>query len=108
VAKKLYVGNLTYGVTDAELMEVFSTYGNLRSAQVIMDRETGRSKGFAFVEFGNDNEADAAVSGLHGKDFNGRTMTVNEARPKEDRGGGSLEAGRATAGGGGTKHTMGR
>jgi len=52
-----------------------------------MDRETGRSKGFAFVEFGNDNEADAAVSGLHGKDFNGRTMTVNEARPKEDRGG---------------------
>jgi RNA recognition motif-containing protein len=99
VAKKLYVGNLTYEVTDAELMEVFSTYGNVRSAQVIMDRETGRSKGFAFVEFGNDNEADAAVSGLHGKDFNGRTMTVNEARPREDRGGGSRSGGKSYGGG---------
>jgi RNA recognition motif-containing protein len=88
VAKKLYVGNLTYEVSDAELQQLFSTYGSVRSAQVVMDRETGRSKGFAFVEFGNDNEADAAVGGLHGKDFNGRMMTVNEARPKEDRGGG--------------------
>jgi RNA recognition motif-containing protein len=88
VAKKLYVGNLTYKVSDADLQQLFSTYGSVRSAQVVMDRETGRSKGFGFVEYGNDNEADAAASGLHGKDFNGRMMTVNEARPKEDRGGG--------------------
>ena len=87
MAKKLYVGNLTYEVSDAALQQLFSTYGSVRSAQVIMDRETGQSKGFGFVEFGNDNEADAAVSGLNGKDFNGRTLTVNEARPKEDRGG---------------------
>jgi cold-inducible RNA-binding protein len=101
VAKKLYVGNLTYEVSDADLQQLFSTFGSVRSAQVVMDRETGRSKGFGFVEFGNDNEADAAVTGLNGKDFNGRTMTVNEARPKEDRGGGGRPGGKGGYGGGG-------
>lgn len=88
MAKKLYVGNLTYEVTDAGLQQLFAEFGSVRSAQVVMDRDTGRSKGFGFVEFGNDQDADNAISALHGKDFNGRTLTVNEARPKEARSGG--------------------
>ena len=88
MAKKLYVGNLTFEVTDSGLQQLFAEFGSVRSAQVVMDRDTGRSKGFGFVEFSNDKEADAAISALNGRDFNGRTLTVNEARPKEDRGGG--------------------
>ena len=99
MAKKLYVGNLTYEVTDAGLQQLFGEFGSVRSAQVVMDRDTGRSKGFGFVELSNDQEADQAIAALNGKDFNGRTLTVNEARPKEDRGGGG--GGKKFGGGGG-------
>src|SRR5437762_13019410 len=84
---KLYVGNLTYGVTDAALEQMFAAHGNVKSAQVIMDRDTGRSKGFGFVEMTNDNEARAAITALNGQQSNGRALTVNEAKPREDRGG---------------------
>src|SRR5437868_3687375 len=101
MGKKLYVGNLTYGVTDATLEQMCAAYGTVQSAQVIMDRDTGRSKGFGFVEMGNDQEAQAAIAGLNGKEVNGRKLTVNEARPKEDRGGGGGGGGRGGYGGGG-------
>ena len=87
MAKKLYVGNLSYGVTDADLEKLFEPFGAVQSAQVIMDRDTGRSKGFGFVEMSNDSEAQAAISGLNGKEVDGRALTVNEARPKTDGGG---------------------
>lgn len=87
MAKRLYVGNLAYGVRDENLQELFSQFGTVRSAQVISDRETGRSKGFGFVEMDNDQEAQAAIDGLNGKPHEGRPLTVNEARPREDRGG---------------------
>jgi len=87
VAAKLYVGNLAYGVSNTDLENMFTPHGTVQSAQVIMDRETGRSKGFGFVEMGNNNEAQAAISALNGKDADGRKLTVNEARPREDRGG---------------------
>jgi cold-inducible RNA-binding protein len=85
VAKKLYVGNLTYEVTNSELEQMFQPHGQVESAQVIMDRDTGRSKGFGFVEMGTQQEAQAAIQALHGKDSNGRALTVNEAKPREDR-----------------------
>src|SRR5215210_3260859 len=88
MGKKLYVGNLPYDTTDADLEQMFAAFGTVQSAQVIMDRDTGRSKGFGFVEMGNDQEAQAAITGLSGKQVGGRSLTVNEARPKEDRGGG--------------------
>jgi RNA recognition motif-containing protein len=97
VAKKLYVGNLPYDVTDSTLEKLFEPYGTVQSAQVIMDRDTGRSKGFGFVEMGSDQEAKAAIDGMNEKDVNGRALKVNEARPREDRGGG----GRGGYGGGG-------
>jgi RNA recognition motif-containing protein len=100
VAKKLYVGNLPYGTTDSDLQEMFGEFGAVDSAQVIMDRETGRSKGFAFVEMANDQAAQAAINALNGKDMEGRALTVNEARPREDRGGRS-GGGRGGYGGGG-------
>ena len=87
MAKKLYVGNLSYETTDSDLQNLFSPHGMVQSAQVIMDRDTGRSKGFGFVEMGNNNEAQAAISALNGKEADGRALTVNEARPREDRGG---------------------
>src|SRR5262245_29866229 len=87
MAKKLYVCNLGYGVTDADLLKLFEPFGEVRSAQVIMDRDTGRSKGFAFVEMGSDAAAQAAIQGLNGKEVDGRALTVNEARPKESGGG---------------------
>jgi RNA recognition motif-containing protein len=87
VAAKLYVGNLTYDVTDSDLQNLFSPHGTVRSAQVIMDRETNRSKGFGFVEMDSSEEAKAAIAALNGQDSNGRALTVNEARPREDRGG---------------------
>ena len=98
MGRKLYVGNLGYGVTDAELQEMFGAHGTVQSAQVIMDRDTGRSKGFGFVEMGSDQEAQAAIAALNGKESGGRTLTVNEARPKEGGGGGG---GRGGSGGGG-------
>jgi RNA recognition motif-containing protein len=97
MGKKLYVGNLTYGVTDSDLEQMFAPHGTVQSAQVIMDRDTGRSKGFGFVEMGSDQEAQAAIAALSGKEVDGRALTVNEAKPREDRGGG----GRGYGGGGG-------
>jgi RNA recognition motif-containing protein len=85
---KLYVGNLSYETTDAALEAMFAAHGAVKSAQVIMDRDTGRSKGFGFVEMGNDNEARAAIAALNGQPVGGRSLTVNEAKPREDRGGG--------------------
>ena len=88
MGKKLYVGNLPYETTNADLEQMFAAYGTVQSAQVIMDRDTGRSKGFGFVEMGSDQEAQAAIAALNGQDAGGRTLTVNEARPKEGGGGG--------------------
>src|SRR5881628_2377282 len=99
MGSKLYVGNLTYGVSDSDLEQMFTPYGTVRSAQVIMDRDTGRSKGFGFVEMGSDQEAQAAIAAMSGKEVDGRQLTVNEAKPREDRGGGG--GGRGYGGGGG-------
>jgi len=98
VAKKLYVGNLTYDTTEDNLVELFSEYGEVLSAQIIIDRDTNRSKGFGFVEMADG--ADEAANALNGQDFKGRNLTVNEARPREDRGGGG-GGGRGGYGGGG-------
>src|SRR5512145_1825595 len=88
MGKKLYVGNLPYSVHDGDLEQMFRPFGTVQSAQVIMDRDTGRSKGFGFVEMGSDAEAQAAITGMGGKEVDGRNLTVNEARPREERGGG--------------------
>jgi RNA recognition motif-containing protein len=98
MGKKLYVGNLSYGVTDSDLSKLFEPHGTVESAQVIMDRDTGRSKGFGFVEMKTEQEAQAAIAALNGQDMGGRALTVNEARPKTEggRGGG----GRGGPGGG--------
>jgi RNA recognition motif-containing protein len=88
MGKKFYVGNLSYDVTDSALEQLFAAHGTVQSAQVIMDRDTGRSKGFGFVEMSSDQEAKAAIAALNGKDSGGRSLTVNEAKPREDRGGG--------------------
>lgn len=101
MATKLYVGNLPYGVTSSKLEELFGAHGEVRSAQVVMDRDTGRSKGFGFVEMGSPQEAQTAINALNGKDIEGRPLTVNEARPKEDRGGGGGGRGGGGYGGGG-------
>jgi cold-inducible RNA-binding protein len=87
MAKKLYVGNLTYEVTSGDLERLFQSHGTVESAQVITDRDTGRSKGFGFVEMATQQEAQAAILALNGQDSNGRALTVNEAKPREDRGG---------------------
>jgi RNA recognition motif-containing protein len=101
VGKKLYVGNLSYSVTNASLEALFSEYGAVRSAQVIQDRDTGRSKGFGFVEMEDDNAARAAIDALHDSQHDGRPLTVNEARPREDRGGGGGGGGGGGRRGGG-------
>jgi len=101
VGKKLYVGNLSYSVSSSELERIFAQFGSVASAEVIQDRETGRSKGVGFVEMSTDAEAQAAITALHDKDHNGRPLTVNEARPKEDRGGGGGGGFRGGRGGGG-------
>ena len=85
MAKKLYVGNLSYDTTDSDLQNLFQPHGTVQSAQVIMDRDAGRSKGFGFVEMDSDQQAQAAIEALNGREANGRTLTVNEARPREDR-----------------------
>src|SRR5215213_2593642 len=100
MAKKLYVGNLSYQVDSSELEQLFGQHGQVLSAQIINDRDTGRSKGFGFVEMANDDEAEAAIAALNGQEHNGRALTVNEARPREDRGGGG-GGGRGGFGGGG-------
>src|SRR6476660_9092234 len=84
MAKKLYVGNLGYGVTDNDLTKMFDPHGTVESAQIIMDRDTGRSKGFGFVEMKTDHEAQAAITALNGQDSGGRALTVNEARPRAE------------------------
>jgi len=86
MGSKLYVGNLSYSVTSADLELLFGQFGSVKSADVIMDRATGRSKGFGFVEMGGDDEAQAAITAMSGQEHDGRTLTVNEARPREDRG----------------------
>lgn len=101
MGKKLYCGNLAYTTTSADLDQLFGEFGTVKSADVIMDRDTGRSKGFAFVEMNSDQEAQAAIDGINGKEHNGRTLTVNEARPREERGGGGGRGGRGGYGGGG-------
>jgi len=103
MGKKLYVGNLPYNVTDSSLQQMFESFGNVESAQVIIDRDTGRSKGFGFVELSKDNEAQAAIQGMHGKEIEGRPLTVNEARPKEGGGGGGRGGPRGGGGGGGSR-----
>jgi RNA recognition motif-containing protein len=100
MGKKLYVGNLPYSVSDSDLQQMFEAHGTVTSAQVIMDRDTGRSKGFGFVEMSSDAEAQAAIEAMNGKDINGRPLTVNEARPKPESGGGG-RGGRGGYGGGG-------
>ncbi len=97
MGKRLYVGNLSYDATDERLREIFEAHGSVTSAQIIMDRDTGRSKGFGFVEMGTDQEAQAAITALNGQQIDGRALTVNEARPKTEGGGG----GRSGYGGGG-------
>jgi cold-inducible RNA-binding protein len=99
VAKKMYVGNLSYSANEDELRRIFEEHGTVVSAQVIMDRETGRSKGFAFVEMSSDQEVQAAISALDGKEIGGRVLKVNEARPREDRGGGGGGGGGRDRGG---------
>jgi RNA recognition motif-containing protein len=103
VGKKLYVGNLSYNVDGAQLEEMFAKFGTVRSADVIQDRDTGRSKGFGFVEMSDDNAAREATEALNGREQDGRTLTVNEARPKEPRagGGGGYGGGRGGHGGSG-------
>ena len=101
MAMKLYVGNLSYNVTNSSLEELFAQFGSVRSAQVITDRDTGRSKGFGFVEMSDDNAAREAIAALHEKEHDGRNLTVNEARPREDRGGGGGGGGGSRGGGGG-------
>jgi RNA recognition motif-containing protein len=101
MGKKLYVGNLSYNVDSSELEQLFGQHGQVVSAQIINDRDTGRSKGFGFVEMADDAEADAAIAALNGQQHNGRALTVNEARPREDRGGGGGGGGRGGYGGGG-------
>jgi len=118
VGNKLYVGNLAYSVRDQDLQDAFAEFGAVSSAKVMMDRETGRSKGFGFVEMGSDAEAQAAINGLNGQPVSGRAIVVNEARPREERpagfrspygggnggggnGGGGYGGGRREGGGGG-------
>ncbi len=104
VGNKLYVGNLAYSVRDESLQQAFAPFGTVTSAKVMMDRETGRSKGFGFVEMGSDAEAQAAVNGMNGQAIDGRAVVVNEARPREERpggfGGGGGGGGRSGGGGG--------
>jgi len=100
VGNKLYVGNLAYSIRDESLHEAFSQFGAVTSAKVMMDRETGRSKGFGFVEMGSDAEAQAAINGMNGQPLEGRPLVVNEARPREERPGGFGGAPRSPYGGG--------
>ena len=105
MGSKLYVGNLSYNTTSSDLEQLFAAHGSVQSAEVIADRETGRSKGFGFVQMGSDEEAQAAIAALNGQENDGRPLTVNEAKPREDRprggGGGGGYGGGGRGGGGG-------
>ncbi len=98
MGKKLYVGNLSYGVTDGNLAGMFETYGTVESSEVIKDRDTGRSKGFGFVEMRTEHEAQAAIVAMNGQESDGRILVVNEARPRSDRSG--APGGKSNYGGG--------
>ena len=113
MGRKIYVGNLSYNVTSSDLEQLFTSHGQVQSAEVISDRATGRSKGFGFVEMSSDEEAQAAIAALNGTEHDGRNLTVNEAKPKENKprggggygggggGGGGFRGGRGGGGGGG-------
>src|SRR3954471_5240355 len=106
MGSKLYVGNLSYNVTSSDLEQLCSQHGTVQSAEVIQDRDTGRSKGFGFVQMGSDSEAQAVIAALNGQEHDGRALTVNEAKPREDRprgggGGGGYGGGGGRSGGGG-------
>jgi cold-inducible RNA-binding protein len=104
MGKKLYVGNMGYDVSSSDLEQLFTPHGSVQSAEVINDRDTGRSKGFGFVEMGSDQEAQAAIAALNGKDHNGRALTVNEAKPRAPRTGGYGGGGGGYGGGGGRRY----
>ena len=101
MGNKLYVGNLAYSIRDEDLQQAFAQYGNVTSAKVMMDRDTGRSKGFGFVEMSSDAEAQAGINGMNGQALDGRALVVNEARPREERPGGFGGGGGGRTGGGG-------
>ena len=105
MGNKLYVGNLAYSIRDEDLQQSFSQFGTVTSAKVMMDRDTGRSKGFGFVEMGSDAEAQSGINGMNGQNLEGRAIVVNEARPREERpggfGGGGSRGGYGGGGGGG-------
>jgi len=111
MGNKLYVGNLPYSVRDGDLEQAFSQFGSVASAKVMMERDTGRSKGFGFVEMGSDAEAQSAINGMHGQALDGRNLVVNEARPMEARpprsGGGGFGGGNREGGGGGFRSPYG-
>ena len=101
MGSKLYVGNLSYNTTSSELEQMFGQHGTVQSAEVIQDRDTNRSKGFGFVQMGSDTEAQAAIAALNGQQQDGRALTVNEAKPREDRGGSGGRGGNGGGYGGG-------
>ncbi|HEX6361529.1 MAG TPA: RNA-binding protein, partial [Albitalea sp.] len=102
MGNKLYVGNLAYSIRDDDLQQAFAQFGTVSSAKVMMDRDTGRSKGFGFVEMSSDAEAQSAINGMNGQALDGRALVVNEARPREDRPGGGYRGGSGGYGGGGS------
>jgi len=108
MGSKLYVGNLSYSVTNADLQTMFEKHGTVSSAEIINDRESGRSKGFGFVQMGSDDEAQAAIAALSGQESDGRALTVNEAKPREERSGGGGGSRGSYGGGGGSGSYGGR
>jgi RNA recognition motif-containing protein len=100
MAAKIYVGNLSFNSTEQDLEDMFGEFGTVQSVKIIEDRETGRSRGFAFVEMSSDEEAQSAIAGLNGREIDGRALTINEAKPQEERGGGGGRGGRGGYGGG--------
>jgi RNA recognition motif-containing protein len=105
---KIFVGNLSFGATEDTVRSLFATHGAVDQVSIVTDRETGRSRGFAFVEMANDQEAGKAISALSGREVDGRALTINEARPKEDRGFGGGGGGGYRSNGGGNKRTQPR
>jgi RNA recognition motif-containing protein len=103
--KNIFVGNLSFGTTEDTLRSMFDTYGTVDRVNIVTDRDTGQARGFAFVEMGNDAEGNAAISGLNGRDVDGRALNVNEARPKADRGSGGGGGGGNRGGGGGRSNS---
>lgn len=106
--KSIFVGNLSFSTTEEELRGLFEAYGTVDRVSIITDRDTGRSRGFAFVEMGNDQEADSAVTAMNGSSLGGRTLNVNEARPRTERGGGAMARGGGSSRGGGGRSGGGR